>query len=130
MKTFNINIETERELPVDVAPMTDSAVPAADTAYHVGDLLVIAEGTNVATHSDVATGAQADWHVICAAELTAEQTNKKIADGEELPIFIGGKFDVKAVKLNGTALNKSQRMAARAHANRNLTVKLSIVEGA
>ena len=56
---------TEQPLPVDVTPITDSVVPTTATAYHKGDLLIIAAGTNVATHSDSSTGAQADWHVIC-----------------------------------------------------------------
>ena len=124
----NFNYTTEQPLPVDIAPITDSAVPAADTAYKKGDLLIITAGTNVATHSDTSTGAQADWHVICLADLTAEQSNAKRAAGVEMPIYVGGKYDVAQVKLNGAALTPTQKLAARAHANRSLPITLSVVK--
>lgn len=124
----NFNYTTEQPLPVDIAPITDSAVPAADTAYKKGDLLIIAADTNVATHSDTGTGAQADWHVICLADVTAEQANAKIAAGVEMPVYVAGKFDVAQVKLNGVALTPTQKLAARAHANRSLPITLSVVK--
>ena len=119
---------TEQPLPVDVTPITDSVVPTTATAYHKGDLLIIAAGTNVATHSDSSTGAQADWHVICLADVTAEQATAKIAAGVEMPVYIAGKFDVAQVKLNGVALTPTQKLAARAHANRSLPITLSVVK--
>ena len=119
---------TEQPLPVDVTPITDSVVPTTATAYHKGDLLTIAAGTNVATHSDSALGAQADWHVICLADVTAEQATAKIAAGVEMPVYVAGKFDVAQVKLNGVALTPIQKLAARAHANRSLPITLSVVK--
>lgn len=119
---------TEQPLPVDVAPITDSCVPAADTAYKKGDLLIAAAATNVATHSNSATGAQADWHVICLADVTAEQANAKIAAGVEMPVYVSGKFDVAQVKLDGEALNATQKLAARAYANRSTKITLSVVK--
>lgn len=124
----NFNYTTEQPLPVDIAPITDSAVPAADTAYKKGDLLKIAADTNVATHSDSSTGAQADWHVICLADVTAEQATEKLAMGVEMPVYVAGKFDVAQVKLNGVALTPTQKLAARAHANRSLPITLSVVK--
>ena len=119
---------TEQSLPVDVKPITDSVVPTTATAYHKGDLLKIAADTNVATHSDSSTGAQADWHVICLADVTAEQATEKLAMGVEMPVYIAGKFDVAQVKLNGVALTPTQKLAARAHANRSLPITLSVVK--
>jgi len=124
----DFNYTTPQPLPVDVAPITDSVVPTAATAYHKGDLLVIAAGTNVATHSDSSTGAQADWHVICLADVTAEQATAKIAAGAEMPVYVAGKFDVAQVKLNGVALDATQRLAARAYANRSTKITLSVVK--
>lgn len=119
---------TEQSLPVDVKPITDSVVPTTATAYHKGDLLKIAADTNVATHSDSSTGAQADWHVICLADVTAEQATEKLAMGVEMPVYVAGKFDVAQVKLNGVALTPTQKLAARAHANRSLPITLSVVK--
>lgn len=119
---------TEQSLPVDVKPITDSVVPTTATAYHKGDLLKIAADTNVATHSDSSTGAQADWHVICLADVTAEQATEKLAMGVEMPVYVAGKFDVAQVKLNGVALDETQKLAARAHANRSLPIALSVVK--
>ena len=124
----NFNYTTEQALPVDIAPITDSVVPTTATAYHKGDLLKIAAGTNVATHSDSSTGAQADWHVICLADVTAEQATAKIAAVVEMPVYVAGKFDVAQVKLNGVALTPTQKLAARAHANRSLPITLSVVK--
>lgn len=124
----DFNYTTPQPLPVDVAPITDSVVPTAATAYHKGDLLKIAAGTNVATHSDSSTGAQADWHVICLADVTAEQATAKIAAGAEMPVYVAGKFDVAQVKLNGVALDATQRLAARAYANRSTKITLSVVK--
>ncbi|WP_413520602.1 hypothetical protein [Psychrobacter glacincola] len=119
---------TEQPLPVDIAPVTDSVVPTTATAYHKGDLLIIAAGTNVATHSNTSTGAQADWHVICLADVTAEQATEKLAMGVEMPVYVAGKFDVAGVKLNGVALNATQKLAARAYANRSTKITLSVVK--
>ncbi|MGO2507238.1 MAG: hypothetical protein ACTH7L_14155 [Psychrobacter alimentarius] len=124
----DFNYTTEQPLTVDVAPITDSVVPTTATAYHKGDLLKIAAGTNVATHSDTDAGAQADWHVICLADVTAEQATAKIAAGVEMPVYVAGKFDVAQVKLNGVALTPTQKLAARAHANRSLPITLSVVK--
>lgn len=119
---------TEQPLPVDIAPITDSVVPTTATAYAKGDLLIIAADTNVATHSDSSTGAQADWHVICLADVSAEQATAKIAAGVEMPVYVAGKFDVSQVKLKGVALNATQKLAARAYANRSLPITLSVVK--
>ena len=119
---------TEQPLAVDVAPITDRVVPTAATAYKRGDLLVIAAGTNVATHSNTESGAQADWHVICLADVTAEQATAKIAAGVEMPVYVAGKFDVAEVKLNGVTLTASQKLAARAYANRSTKITLSVVK--
>lgn len=124
----DFNYTTEQPLAVDVAPITDSVVPTAATAYKRGDLLVIAADTNVATHSNTESGAQADWHVICLADVTAEQATAKIAAGVEMPVYVAGKFDVAAVKLNGVALTASQKLAARAYANRSTKITLSVVK--
>lgn len=122
------NYTTEQPLTVDVAPITDSVVPTTATAYKRGDLLVIAAGTNVATHSNTESGAQADWHVICLADVTAEQATAKIAAGVEMPVYVAGKFDVDQVKLSGTALDATQKLAARAYANRSTKITLSVVK--
>lgn len=111
-------------LLVDVAPKTDSVVPTADTAYKRGDLLIIGAGTNAATHSLNA----ADWHVICLADMTAEQANAKIAAGIEMPVYVAGKFNAAAVSINGTKLNDTQKLAARAYANRLTKITLSVVK--
>lgn len=124
----DFNYTTEQPLTVDVAPITDSVVPTAATAYKRGDLLVIAAGTNVATHSNTESGAQADWHVICLADVTAEQATAKISAGVEMPVYVAGKFDVAEVKLNGVALTASQKLAARAYANRSTKITLSVVK--
>tara|TARA_R110002073_G_C9335477_1_gene569567 strand:+ start:573 stop:953 length:381 start_codon:yes stop_codon:yes gene_type:complete len=124
----DFNYTTEQPLTVDVAPITDSVVPTTATAYKRGDLLVIAAGTNVATHSNTETGAQADWHVICLADVTAEQATAKAAAGIEMPVYVAGKFDVDQVKLNGTTLDATQKLAARAYANRSTKITLSVVK--
>ena len=124
----DFNYTTEQPLTVDVAPITDSVVPTAATAYKRGDLLVIAAGTNVATHSNTESGAQADWHVICLADVTAEQATAKIAAGVEMPVYVAGKFDVSQVKLNGAVLDATQKLAARAYANRSTKITLSVVK--
>ncbi|WP_296206870.1 hypothetical protein [Psychrobacter sp. UBA3480] len=124
----DFNYTTEQPLTVDVTPITDSVVPTTATAYKRGDLLVIAAGTNVATHSNTETGAQADWHVICLADVTAEQATAKVAAGVEMPVYVAGKFDVDQVKLNGVALNATQKLAARAYANRSTKITLSVVK--
>lgn len=115
---------TEQPLPVDIKPITDSVVPATATAYKKGDLLVIAADTNAATHS--VTGA--DFHAICLADVTAEQATAKIAAGIEMPVYVAGKFDVAEVKLNGVALDDTQKLAARAYANRSTKITLSVVK--
>ena len=120
----NFNYTTEQPLPVDVAPTTDSVVPTTATAYKKGDLLVIAADTNTATHS--VTGK--DFHAICLADVTAAQATEKLAMGVEMPVYIAGKFDVAQVKLNGVALTPTQKLAARAHANRSLPITLSVVK--
>ena len=124
----DFNYTTEQPLTVDVAPITDSVVPTAATAYKRGDLLVIAADTNVATHSNTETGAQADWHVICLADVTAEQATAKVAAGVEMPVYVAGKFDVAEVKLEGVALTAAQKLAARAYANRSTKITLSVVK--
>ena len=124
----DFNYTTEQPLTVDVAPITDSVVPTAATTYSRGDLLVITAGTNVATHSDTESGAQADWHVVCLADVTAEQSTAKIAAGVEMPVYVAGKFDVAEVKLNGVALDATQKLAARAYANRSTKITLSVVK--
>lgn len=120
----NFNYTTEQPLPVDIAPTTDSVVPTTATAYHKGDLLVIAADTNAATHS--VTGK--DFHAICLADVTAAQATEKLAMGVEMPVYIAGKFDVAQVKINGVALTPTQKLAARAHANRSLPITLSVVK--
>lgn len=117
-------LTTQHPLPVDIMPTTDSVLPTAATAYKKGDLLVIAADTSVATHS--ATGA--DWHVICLADITAEQASAKAAAGIEMPVYVAGKFDVSQVSIDGTALNATQVLAARAYANRSLPITLSVVK--
>ncbi len=124
----DFNYTTEQPLTVDVAPITDSVMPTAATAYKRGDLLMIAAGTNVATHSNTESGAQADWHVICLADVTAEQATAKAAAGIEMPVYVAGKFDVAEVKLNGVALDATQKLAARSYANRSTKITLSVVK--
>lgn len=120
----NFNYTTEQPLPVDIAPTTDSVVPTTATTYKKGDLLIIAADTNAATHS--VNGK--DFHAICLADVTAEQATEKLAMGVEMPVYIAGKFDVAQVKLNGVALTPTQKLAARAHANRSLPITLSVVK--
>lgn len=120
-------ITTTQPLPVDVAPITDSVMPTTGTVYHRGDLLIVS-AENVATHSDASLGAQADWHVICLADVTAEQATAKVTAGIEMPVYVAGKFDVAQVKLKGVALNAAQKKAARAHAMRSLPITLSVVK--
>ena len=117
-------LTTQHPLPVDIMPTTDSVVPTAATAYKKGDLLVVAADTNAATHS--ATGA--DWHAICLADVTAEQATEKLSMGVEMPVYVAGKFDVSQVKIDGTALDATQTLAARAYANRNTKITLSVVK--
>lgn len=117
-------LTTQHPLPVDIMPTTDSVVPTTATAYKKGDLLVVAADTNAATHS--ATGA--DWHVICLADVTAEQATEKLSMGVEMPVYVAGKFDVSQVKINGTVLDATQTLAARAYANRNTKITLSVVK--
>ena len=120
----NFNYTTEQPLPVDISPITDSVVPTTATAYKKGDLLIIAADTNAATHS--VTGK--DFHASCLADVTAAQATAKIAAGVEMPVYVAGKFDVAGVKLNGVALTPTQKLAARAHANRSLPITLSVVK--
>lgn len=98
---------------------TDSVVPTASTAYHRGDLLVISED-NVATHSSDGT----DWHVICAEDVTSDQADKAISEKVEIPVYTQGEFNVNEVKLNNVALNKSQKIKARARANMATAIEL------
>ena len=120
----NFNYTTEQPLPVDVAPTTDSVVPTTATAYKKGDLLVIAADTNAATHS--VSGK--DFHAICLADVTAAQATEKLALGVEMPVYVAGKFDVAQVKINGVALTPTQKLAARAYANRSTKITLSVVK--
>lgn len=123
--TIDIHYESPKQLVLDPAILTDTVVPTADTEYKIGDLLIVAADTNAATHSETA----ADWHVICKAKLTAEETNKKIADGKELPVYIAGKYNVDAVTMSGVELDGPKKLAARAYALRSLSVKLAEERG-
>lgn len=120
----DFNYTTEQPLTVDVAPITDSVAPTTGTAYKRGDLLTIAADTNAATHSVTAK----DFHAICLADVTAEQATAKADAGIEMPVYVAGKFDVDQVKLNGTALDATQKLAARAYANRSTKITLSVVK--
>lgn len=121
---MNFNHTTKQNLPVDVTPTTDSVVPTAATAYKRGDLLIVAADTNAATHS--LTGK--DWHVVCLADITADEADAKIAAGVEMPVYTAGKFDVAQTKINGVALDATQALAARAYAATSLPITLSVVK--
>lgn len=103
---------------------TDSVVPTAATAYKRGDLLVVG-ANNAATHSTDGT----DWHVVCLEDVTADQADKAIAAGFEIPVYTQGELNVMAVTLNGVALNKEQRKAARGRANSATSIELRMPFG-
>lgn len=103
---------------------TDSVVPTASTAYKRGDLLVV-DANNAATHSTDGT----DWHVVCLEDVTADQADKAIETGFEIPVYTQGELNVMAVTLNGVALNKEQRKAARGRANSATSIELRMPFG-
>ncbi|MCK4086131.1 hypothetical protein HCY58_03505 [Acinetobacter radioresistens] len=84
------------------------------TAYKYGDLLVLSDD-NVLTHATD----ESSWDVICGQNVTAAEATIKAADGIEIPMYYGGVFNVEAVSLNGTLLDKVKYDAARAKATKN-----------
>lgn len=102
---------------------TNSFVPTTNTVYKKGDLLVV--GANgVLTHSDIATGAQADWHVVCLQDVTAEQSTKHAADGVGIPTYTHAEINLDAVTIGGAALTNAQKILARAHSVRGTSITL------
>lgn len=99
---------------------TENVKPTAGTAYKRGDLLIVSNA-NVATHSSTA----ADWHVVCAADISAAQSNA----GAEIPVYTQGEISVHAVTINGAALSTAQKDAARARANQSTAIELRKVAG-
>lgn len=82
--------------------------------YKRGDLLVLSN-TNVLTHpTDEKT-----WNVICAVDLTADEASLAAANDTEIPIYMGGIFNIDAVTISGNPLTKNQFANARAKATLN-----------
>lgn len=102
---------------------TNSFVPTANTAYKKGDLLAVGVD-GVLTHSDIATGGQADWHVVCLQDVTAEQSTKHATDGVGIPTYTHAEINLDAVTINGTALTDAQKLLARAHSVRGTSITL------
>lgn len=91
-----------------------NAKVTAGTAYNYGDLLSLSDD-NVLTHA----ADESSWDVICGQNVTAAEATIKAADGIEIPMYYGGVFNVEAVSLNGTLLDKVKYDAARAKATKN-----------
>ncbi len=91
-----------------------NAKVTAGTSYNYGDLLVLSDD-NLLTHA----ADESSWDVICGQNVTAAEATIKAADGIEIPVYYGGVFNVEAVSLNGTLLDKSKYDAVRAKATKN-----------
>lgn len=122
MANFNSDVSytSKPDLIIGDGVQTENVKPTADTAYKRGDLLVVGTG-NVATHSSTA----ADWHVVCAADVSVAQANA----GYEIPVYTQGEISVHAVTLNGVALTTAQKNTARQRANQATAIELRKVAG-
>lgn len=107
----DVTFKSNDNLVLGDGVQTDSVKPTAGTAYKRGDLLVISQD-NEATH-----GQAHHWHVICLADISAEQADKALEQNMEIPVYTQGEFNVLAVSVNGALLNESDRDKARACAN-------------
>lgn len=122
--TANVNYTNVPELVIGDGVQTENVKPTTATAYKRGDLLIVSN-TNVATHSS--TGA--DWHVVCATDVTAAQATAMAAAGQEMTVYTQGELSIHAVTINGVTLSTAQKDAARAHANQVTAIELRKVVG-
>ena len=106
---------TSADLIVDAEGIrTATTKPTTATAYKRGDLLVISN-SNVAT---LATD-PAVWNAIAAVDVSAAQATSHVTNGNAIPIYTQGAFDLDAVYLSGVLLASNQKDAARAAAIKN-----------
>lgn len=98
-----------------------NALVTTATAYKEGDLLALS-ATNVLTHATDAS----TWDVVCGATLTAAEATAAAAAATEIPVYMGGVFNIEAISIAGTALTTAQYAAARAKASKN-NIELSKV---
>lgn len=122
---MNVSHTSARKLVVDVDVKTDAFPGTTNTAYHEGDLLKIDASTNKLVHSTDGK----DWSVICAKNYTAAESTNIAAKGIDTSVYISGKFNIAAVKINGQSLTEQQKLDARAHALANTSCKLIKVVG-
>lgn len=113
MTIGNVTLTGQRNISLDNEKLRRAnAKPTANVAYHVGDLLTLS-ADNVLTHATD----EKTWNVICALDVPADDATTRAANNIEVAVFIGGVFDVKQAKLNGTALTTDKYAAARATAS-------------
>lgn len=105
----NIDYTSSDELIAGVDVQTGNVIPTTGTAYKRGDLLVVG-ADNTATHSTNG----ADWHVICAIDVTAEQVAKHLTAKQGIPVYTYGKFNLSAVRKNGVLLTPEEKPKAQA----------------
>lgn len=122
----DVTYTTDNELVAGVDVKTSNVLPTTATAYKRGDLVTVDGATNVATHPVGATG----FHAIVAENVSAEQATAHAAAGVEIPVYVAGEFDAFECRVNGTKLNKADRLKARAHAtNAGLSLILKMPAG-
>lgn len=115
MTNFANTTHTNQDLSLDIGKeRTSTALVTTATAYKKGDLLTLSDA-NVLTHATD----EKTWDVICKHDVTAAEATAMAATGVELPILIGGVFNIAAVSLNGTKLTTNKYAAARAKASMN-----------
>lgn len=115
MINFANTSHTNQDLSLDIGKeRTSTALVTTATAYKKGDLLTLSDA-NVLTHATD----EKTWNVICNRDATTTEATAMAASGIELPILIGGVFNVAAVSLSGTKLTTNKYAAARAKASMN-----------
>lgn len=124
---MNYTYTKKPDLVINPNPITDNVIPKAGVVYKRGDLLVVG-ADNVATHA-VKANNMADWHVICNADLDADQVTKHLAKSKEFAVYVAGKFDVDLVTLKGVELTDAEKLKARAYSTKSLSIQLSKTEG-
>ncbi|MHA3079650.1 hypothetical protein [Acinetobacter sp. ANC 5502] len=114
-QTFPNVSRTTRPFSLDIDDeIRSTAKVTTATAYKIGDLLTLS-AANVLTHAaDAGT-----WDVICGMTLTADEATAAAANGTEIPMYLGGVFNIQAVSIAGTALTTDQYAAAKAKASLN-----------
>jgi hypothetical protein len=112
----DLKVSSGNDLLIGLNNKTSNALVPANTKFERGDLVAVDAATNEISHVTGATGFSAIVTLdISAAVATSHNTN-----GIEVPIYTQGTFDPFECKINGTKLDKAQRLAARAYANKNL----------